>query len=145
MIHIELKRSGVPVSHAYNQIEKYSAEGVFSGLFALVQVFVAMQPSEMVYFANPGMDGKFNKDFYFHWDDFDNELINDWKGIAARFLSIPMAHQLKIDLLIVVNQMLMGFDSKWLNTLYLDKLIEYENIIQAFSRTNRLYIENEKP
>ena len=94
LIHIELKRSGVPVSHAYNQIEKYSAEGVFTGLFALVQVFVAMEPKETVYFANPGMDGKFNKDFYFHWADFDNEPINDWTGIASRFLSIPMAHQL---------------------------------------------------
>jgi type I restriction enzyme R subunit len=94
LIHIELKRSGVPVSHAYHQIEKYSAEGVFSGLFALVQVFAAMEPAETVYFANPGADGKFNKDFYFHWADFDNEPIHDWKGIASRFLSIPMAHQL---------------------------------------------------
>ena len=94
VIHIELKRSGVPVSHAYNQIEKYSAEGAFSGLFALVQVFVAMEPNETVYFANPGADGKFNKDFYFHWADFDNEPINDWKDIASRLLSIPMAHQL---------------------------------------------------
>ena len=94
LIHIELKRSGVPLSHSYNQIEKYSAEGVFSGLFSLVQVFVAMTPSEMVYFANPGVDGKFNKDFYFHWADFNNEPINDWRGIATHFLSIPMAHQL---------------------------------------------------
>ena len=39
VIHIELKRSGVPVSQAYNQIEKYSKEGIFSGLFSLVQVF----------------------------------------------------------------------------------------------------------
>ncbi|WP_233213827.1 type I restriction endonuclease subunit R, EcoR124 family [Pollutimonas nitritireducens] len=45
----------------------------------------------------------------------------------------------RLDLLIVVNQMLTGFDSKWVNTLYLDKLLEYENIIQAFSRTNRLF------
>ena len=42
-------------------------------------------------------------------------------------------------MLIVVNQMLTGFDSKWVNTLYLDKLLAYENIIQAFSRTNRLF------
>ena len=32
-----------------------------------------------------------------------------------------------------------GFDSKWINTLYLDKVLQYENIIQAFSRTNRLF------
>ena len=94
VIHIELKKSGVPVSQAYNQIEKYSREGVFTGLFSLVQVFVAMEPEESVYFANPGMDGKFNKDYYFHWADFNNEPINDWKKVASLLLSIPMAHQL---------------------------------------------------
>ena len=35
--------------------------------------------------------------------------------------------------------MLTGFDSKWINTLYMDKVLQYENIIQAFSRTNRLF------
>ncbi len=94
LIHIELKRSGVSVSQAYNQIEKYSYEGVFSGLFSLVQVFVAMQPNETVYFANAGVDGRFNKDYFFHWADFNNEPINDWKEIASTLLSIPMAHQL---------------------------------------------------
>lgn len=94
VIHIELKKGGVPVSQAYNQIEKYSNQGIFSGLFSLVQVFVAMEPKEMVYFANPGPDGKFNKDFYFHWADFNNEPINDWKEATAALLNIPMAHQL---------------------------------------------------
>ncbi len=94
LIHVELKKSGIPVSQAYNQIEKYSHEGVFTGFFSLVQVFVAMNPEEAVYFANPGPDGKFNSDFYFHWADFNNEPINDWKTLASTFLSIPMAHQL---------------------------------------------------
>lgn len=94
VIHLELKRSSVPVSHAFHQIEKYSAEGVFTGLFALVQVFVAMEPNEAVYFANPGQDGRFNKDYYFNWADFDNEPINHWQSVASRLLSIPMAHQL---------------------------------------------------
>ena len=94
VIHIELKRSGVSVSQAYNQIEKYSDEGIFTGIFALIQIFVAMEPAETVYFANPGMDGKFNKDFYFHWADFNNEPMNDCKDIASSLLSIPMAHQL---------------------------------------------------
>ena len=94
VIHIELKKSGVPVSQACNQIEKYSHEGVFTGLFSLVQIFVAMEPNESLYFANPGMDGRFNKDYYFHWADFNNEPINDWKQITSTLLSIPMAHQL---------------------------------------------------
>lgn len=94
VIHIELKKSGVPVSQAYNQIQKYAREGVFTGLFSLVQIFVAMEPGEALYFANPGPDGKFNKDYAFHWADFNNEPINDWKGFTSSLLSIPMAHQL---------------------------------------------------
>lgn len=94
VIHIELKRSGVPVSEACNQIQKYSYEGVFTGLFSLVQIFVAMTPDETLYFANPGSADAFNPYFYFHWADFNNEVINDWKGIASNLISIPMAHQL---------------------------------------------------
>jgi type I restriction enzyme R subunit len=94
LIHLELKKSGVAVSQAYHQIENYSRSGVFTGLFSLVQVFVAMQPEETVYFANPGPDGKFNKDFYFHWADFNNEPINNWSDIVSSLISIPMAHQL---------------------------------------------------
>lgn len=94
VIHIELKKSGVPVSQAYNQIEKYSHEGVFTGLFSLIQIFVAMEPNETVYFANPGADGKFNPDYYFHWADYNNEPINEWDKVASALLSIPMAHQL---------------------------------------------------
>ncbi|WP_435014928.1 type I restriction endonuclease subunit R [Xanthomonas arboricola] len=94
VIHIELKKSGVPVSQAYNQIQKYAREGMFTGLFSLVQIFVAMEPREALYFANPGPDGKFNKDYAFHWADFNNEPINDWKSFTSSLLSIPMAHQL---------------------------------------------------
>ncbi len=94
VIHIELKRSGVPISNATNQIEKYMREGVFTGFFSLVQIFVAMKPDAMLYFANPGQDGKFNPDYFFKWANFDNEPINDYKDIASRVLSIPMAHQL---------------------------------------------------
>ncbi|MGP8439100.1 type I restriction endonuclease subunit R, EcoR124 family [Paraburkholderia fungorum] len=57
----------------------------------------------------------------------------------APYIRVEAEPEKRLDLLIVVNQMLTGFDSKWVNTLYLDKLLEYENIIQAFSRTNRLF------
>ena len=94
VIHIELKRSGISVTQAANQIEKYSREGAFSGLYSLIQLFVAMEPAETLYFANPGSEGQFNPDYYFHWADTNNEPINDWKEIAGKLLSIPMAHQL---------------------------------------------------
>ena len=93
--HIELKKSGVPVMQACRQIEKYAHERIFAqGIFALVQVFVAMTPTETLYFANPGPDGMFNRDYYFHWADFNNEPVNEWFLIASGLLSIPMAHQL---------------------------------------------------
>jgi len=94
VIHIELKRSGVPVSQAYNQIKTYSREGIFSGLFSLLQIFVAMEPAEALYFANPGPEGNFNKDYAFSWADFNNEPINNWQAFTSGLLSIPMAHQL---------------------------------------------------
>ena len=47
----------------------------------------------------------------------------------------------KIDILIVVNMFLTGFDSKTLNTLYVDKNLKYHDLVQAYSRTNRV----EKP
>lgn len=94
LIHIELKKSGIPVSQAYHQIEKYSRQGIFTGLFSLVQLFVAMEPEETKYFANAGPDGTFNSDFYFNWADVNNEPLNNWQDIASSFLSIPMAHQL---------------------------------------------------
>lgn len=93
LIHVELKCSGVSVTQACNQIQKYSHEGVFTGLFSLVQVFVAMEPSETVYFANPGQDGDFSS-YRFHWADFNNEPYGNWKEVVEQLLSIPMAHQL---------------------------------------------------
>ncbi|NHB66989.1 type I restriction endonuclease subunit R, partial [Acinetobacter sp. GFQ9D192M] len=50
----------------------------------------------------------------------------------------------QIDILIVVNMFLTGFDSKPLNTLYVDKNLKYHGLIQAFSRTNRVY-NDKKP
>jgi len=44
----------------------------------------------------------------------------------------------KIDILLVVNMFLTGFDNKYLNTLYVDKNLEYHGLLQAYSRTNRL-------
>ena len=54
------------------------------------------------------------------------------------------AHQNKIDITIVVDMLLTGFDSKYLNTLYVDKNLKYHGLVQAFSRTNRI-LNDTKP
>lgn len=95
VIHIELKRSMVDVSQATFQLKRYAHEGIFSnGIFSMVQVFVAMTPEETLYFANPGEEANFSPQFYFHWEDFNNNVVSDWKQVTRDLLSIPMAHQL---------------------------------------------------
>lgn len=53
-------------------------------------------------------------------------------------------HTKKLDIVIVVDMMLTGFDSKFLNTLYVDKDLKWHGLIQAFSRTNRI-LDGTKP
>jgi type I restriction enzyme R subunit len=60
------------------------------------------------------------------------DFYNYYNDVAKRVKSKD------IDLLIVVNMFLTGFDSKPLNTLYVDKNLRYHGLIQAFSRTNRI-------
>ncbi|MCZ7580611.1 MAG: type I restriction endonuclease subunit R [Fimbriimonadaceae bacterium] len=55
-----------------------------------------------------------------------------------QFPNADLPHKEKIDITIVVDMLLTGFDSKFLNTLYVDKNLKQHGLIQAFSRTNRI-------
>lgn len=61
-----------------------------------------------------------------------------------QYPSDDFPHAQKIDITIVVDMLLTGFDSKYLNTLYVDKNLKYHGLIQAFSRTNRV-LNDSKP
>lgn len=61
-----------------------------------------------------------------------------------KYTNTDYPHKNKIDVLIVVDMLLTGFDSKYLNTLYVDKNLKHHGLIQAFSRTNRV-INDTKP
>jgi type I restriction enzyme R subunit len=61
-----------------------------------------------------------------------------------KFTNKDYPHKNKIDITIVVDMLLTGFDSKYLNTLYVDKNLKYHGLIQAFSRTNRV-LNDTKP
>ncbi len=63
---------------------------------------------------------------------------------AQQFSNADYPHKNKIDITIVVDMLLTGFDSKYLNTLYVDKNLKYHGLIQAFSRTNRV-LNDTKP
>ena len=75
----------------------------------------------------------------------DNHDLNREGGFNAYYVDISKkVKERKIDILLVVNMFLTGFDSKTLNTLYVDKNLRYHGLIQAFSRTNRILNEKKK-
>lgn len=61
-----------------------------------------------------------------------------------QYPNTDLPHAQKIDITIVVDMLLTGFDSKYLNTLYVDKNLKHHGLIQAFSRTNRV-LNDSKP
>ncbi|GAA3600009.1 type I restriction endonuclease subunit R [Flavivirga amylovorans] len=78
----------------------------------------------------------YNKTFGTNYSTKDTQsYYNYYNDIAKR-----VKHK-QVDILLVVNMFLTGFDSKTLNTIYVDKNLKYHGLIQAFSRTNRILNE----
>lgn len=72
-------------------------------------------------------------------NDFDLYYQDVQKRIKdQQYPNADYPHENKIDIVIVVDMLLTGFDSKYLNTLYVDKNLKQHGLIQAFSRTNRV-------
>lgn len=77
--------------------------------------------------------------------EFDGYYQNVQSRIKdQKFSNKDYPHKNKIDITIVVDMLLTGFDSKYLNTLYVDKNLKHHGLIQAFSRTNRV-LNDTKP
>ena len=75
----------------------------------------------------------------------DNFNLNQDNGFNSYFIDVSKKiKERKIDILLVVNMFLTGFDSKYLNTLYVDKNLKYHGLIQAYSRTNRILNVNKQ-
>lgn len=74
----------------------------------------------------------YNKDFNTNYDTSSDSFQNYYKDLSLR------VKNREIDLLIVVNMFLTGFDATTLNTLWVDKELKMHGLIQAFSRTNRI-------
>ena len=81
----------------------------------------------------------------FSIDEFDLYYQDVQQRIKdQKYPNSDYPHSKKIDITIVVDMLLTGFDSKYLNTLYVDKNLKQHGLIQAFSRTNRV-LNNTKP
>lgn len=86
----------------------------------------------------------YGKSFKLESADNTNNFIGYYGDIADRMkahrqIRTELSPRSAIDVLIVVDMFLTGFDSKFINTMYIDKNLEYHGLIQAFSRTNRTY------
>ena len=101
IIQIEEKRDNRDVNEALNQMEKYINENQYSDIFSTLQILVAITPNNVKYMANTTAD-KFNKDFAFNWQrKSDNSIVRNWKEFADSMLSIPMAHQMATNYMIL--------------------------------------------
>ncbi len=77
-------------------------------------------------------------EFDVYYQDVQQRIKNQ------KYSNKEYSHKNKVDIVIVVDMLLTGFDSKYLNTLYVDKNLKHHGLIQAFSRTNRI-LNDTKP
>ena len=88
LVHIELKKRGVAIREAFNQIHRYSKESFNhqQSLFKYIQIFVISNGTDTRYFANTTNRNKNSFDFTMNWAKSDNTLIKDLKDFTATFL-----------------------------------------------------------
>ncbi len=89
LVQIEVKKRGVAIREAFNQIHRYSKESFNSenSLFKYLQLFIISNGTDTRYFANTTKRDKNSFDFTMNWAKADNTLIRDLKDFTATFLS----------------------------------------------------------
>ncbi len=87
LVHIELKKRGVAIREAFNQVHRYSKESFNTehSLFKYLQLFVISNGTDSRYFANTTKRDKNSFDFTMNWAKSDNALIKDLKDFTATF------------------------------------------------------------
>ena len=88
LVHIELKKRGVAIREAFNQIHRYSKESFNkeNSLFKYIQIFIISNGTDTRYFANTTKRDKNSYDFTMNWATAKNTLIRDLKDFTATFL-----------------------------------------------------------
>lgn len=101
IIQIEEKCDTHDINEALNQMHQYIDEGQYRDIFSTLQILVAITPNNVKYMANATSEA-FNKDFAFHWQrKSDNAIVRNWKEFADSMLSIPMAHRMATNYMIL--------------------------------------------
>ena len=87
LVQVELKKRGIAIREAFNQVHRYSKESFNSenSLYKYVQIFVISNGTDSRYFANTTRRDKNSFDFTMNWAKSDNTLIKDLKDFTATF------------------------------------------------------------
>lgn len=101
IIQLELKTAKRDIKEGLRQMQQYADENQYHDIFSTVQILIAMSPNNVRYMANTTAE-QFNDAFAFHWQRrSDNTVVRDWKEFTDSFLSIPMAHNMATNYMIL--------------------------------------------
>lgn len=154
-IRLELITDYIITNHNRKTFDKkYTSIFATSGIPVLIRYYDLFKSKTKdftiatIFSFNPNEEDKGDE----HSRDILEKMIKDYNGTFGTNFSTDTfdgyykdiankVKEKKIDILLVVNMFLTGFDSKYLNTLYVDKNLKYHGLLQAYSRTNRILDE----
>ena len=124
---LDIKKSNLKVAIIYS----YGVNGEDGVIDENSESTEALSTDDRTFLENAIKD--YNNMFGTSYDTSSEKFQNYYKDVSLRMKNR------EIDILIVANMFLTGFDAKTLNTLWVDKNLKWHGLIQAFSRTNRLF------
>ena len=132
LVQIELKRRGIDMKEAFNQIKRYKRHS-YSGLYKFIQLFIISNGVDTKYFANG--DQELNYGFTFYWTDVNNERITNLEQFCVFFLD--RCHIGKM----IARYMIINETEKMLMVMRPYQVYAVENIVsRALDTNNNGYI-----
>lgn len=131
VIQIEEKSDTHNVDEALNQMHQYISENQYSDIYSTLQILIAITPNDVRYMANTTAD-EFNKEFAFNWYREDNSVVRSWKEFADSVLSIPMAHQMAVNYMILDGTK----NKETLKVMRAYQVYATQKVIEAIKRTD---------
>ena len=132
LVQVELKRSGIDMKEAFNQIKRYKRHSYF-GLYKFIQLFVISNGVDTKYFANG--DQELNYGFTFYWTDVNNERITNLEQFCLFFLD--RCHIGKM----IARYMIINETEKLLMVMRPYQVYAVENIVsRALDTSNNGYV-----
>ena len=127
LVQIELKRRGVDMKEAFNQIKRYKRHS-YSGLYKFIQIFIISNGVDTKYFANG--DQELNYGFTFYWTDVNNERINNLEHFCLTFLDRCQIGK------VIARYMILNQTEKMLLVMRPYQIYAVENIVSRALDTN---------